>query len=292
MKLTICLLLIAFSLNVFPQDLPTNKQTGLVFIKDSFDVKSKSLQEVRELMKNWGATFYNTESLKKIYKLNNSKQTENISIVLPIENPALTQDRGGNSYLVNGTLTYNKTKTNGLNQYAPIIISGSVKFNFSYTITSQKLVFELTNIEYSHDFSHYGKFEDEKPPQDNTNRSLLFKMNKKEWAEVRVEYFEKLKILCDNLKEFATTVLKSNQTSVIQSPISYESYKQIKTGMAYEEVVKLLVDEGKELSNISTQVNGKTVTQQTIIWNDLDKTKSITIIFNDGKVVSKSQTNL
>lgn len=254
----------------------------------SVEVKNKSLQEVKVLMKNWGRTL-DMENLKKVYKLNNSKQTEMIVIMLPIENPKLTQDRGGNSFLINGTLIYTKTKLNGLNQYG---ISGTVKFNMSYTITSQKLIYELTNIEYTNDMAHYGKFEDEKPPQDNTNRSLIFKMSKKEWTEVRAEYFERLKILSDNLKEYAITVLKNNQASVKQSPINYESYKQIKTGMAYDEVAKLLADEGKELSNSTNQINGKPVTQQTIVWNDLDKTKSITIIFNDGKVASKSQTNL
>ena len=53
-----------------------------------------------------------------------------------------------------------------------------------------------------------------------------------------------------------------------------------------------LRDDGKELSNSSSQVNGKTVIQQTVIWNDIDKTKSITVTFNDGKVQPKSQTNL
>jgi hypothetical protein len=84
----------------------------------------------------------------------------------------------------------------------------------------------------------------------------------------------------------------SNQATANQSPINYDSYKKITTGMTYNDVVKLLADDGKELSNSSTQVNGKTVIQQTIIWNDLDKTKNITITFENSKVVSKSQNNL
>ena len=46
------------------------------------------------------------------------------------------------------------------------------------------------------------------------------------------------------------------------------------------------------MNNNSTQVNGKTVIQQTIIWDDLDKSKSITVTFSNEAVVSKSQTNL
>lgn len=139
---------------------------------------------------------------------------------------------------------------------------------------------------------HYGKFEGEKPPSDNYNNSLLFKMSKKEWAEVKAEYYNNLKTLVANLKEYAENLLVKNQDIIDKSPINYESYKKIATGMSYEDVVKLLVVDGKELSNGTTQVNGKVIIQQTIVWNDLDKSKSITISFTDGKVTSKSQTNL
>jgi hypothetical protein len=294
MNWKISLLLILIGFKGFAQELPTNPETGLVFIKDSIEIKNKSLQEVKDIMSKWAHTLMDVENLKRIYDLNNSRQTETIGLNFPLES-FLTQDKGNNKFLTNGALTYSKLKTNGLNAYAPTATGGSIKFSFSYTISSNKLIFEFTNLECSNGGAHYGKFEDVKPPQDDRRGygSLLFShMGKKEWKDIRAEYFDRLKILADNLKEYATTVLKSNQLSVKQSPINYESYKQIKTGMAYDEVVKLLVDEGKELSNTSTQLNGKAVTQQTIVWNDLDKTKSITITFADGKVLSKAQTNL
>lgn len=112
-------------------------------------------------------------------------------------------------------------------------------------------------------------------------------MGKKEWTAVKEEYYAYLKVLALNLKEYSTNNLQETH-----SPISYESYKKITVGMSYNEVVKLLEDEGKEVSNASTQLNGKLVNQQTIIWNDLDKTKTITVSFVDSKVVSKSQSNL
>jgi len=283
------LLIIAFQI-AFAQDLPVNPETGLVFIKDSIELKNKSLQDVKDVMSKWSYTLIDIENLKKIYKLDNKKQTENIYISLPLYS-VLNQEKGNNKFQTNGTLTYNKVKTTGLNAAAPLVVNGGIKFIFIYTITAKKLIYEFTNLEYSHDGLHYGKFEDSKPPADNLNRSLVFKMGKKEWGTVRAEYFDNLKILAANLKEYTTSLLQQ-QTTENQSPINYESYKKITPGMSFEDVVKLLADEGKELSNTSTQVNGKTVTQQTIIWNDLDKTKSITIIFNDGKVASKSQTNL
>lgn len=288
MKFKIALLSILLAGNLAAQELPTNPQTGFIFIEDSVETNGKSLQEVKDLLSKWAYTLLDESNLAKVYKLDNSKQTEKIAINLPLWS-GLTQEKGGNKYAINGTLTYSKTKTKGL---VPTATFGSAKFDFSYTIMSNKLVVELTNLEYSHDMVHYGKFEGEKPPSDNYNNSLLFKMSKKEWAEVKAEYYNNLKTLVANLKEYAENLLVKNQDIIDKSPINYESYKKIATGMSYEDVVKLLVVDGKELSNGTTQVNGKVIIQQTIVWNDLDKSKSITISFTDGKVTSKSQTNL
>lgn len=286
MKWKITLALLVFVTISLAQELPTNPQTGLVSIKDSIDIKNKSIQEIKEMMSKWSYTLIDKENLAKIYSLNNSKQTENIYVSLPLYS-VLNQQSGNNKFQTNGTLTYNKVKTSGLNAVAPLVVSGGIKYNFTYTITSKKLIYEFTNLEYSHDGLHFGKFEDSKPPADNLNRSLIIKMGKKEWGAVKEEYFTYLKTLASNLKEYSTSILQETH-----SPISYESYKKISVGMTYNEVVKLLDDEGKEVSNSSTQLNGKLVSQQTIIWNDLDKTKSITVSFVDGKVVSKAQSNL
>lgn len=291
MKFRIYILSIFFAGNIFGQELPTNPATGLVFIKDSIEIKNKSLQEVKDIMSKWSYTLSDIENLKKVFKLDSKRQTENIYISLPLYS-VLNQEKGNNKFQTNGNLTYNKFKTTGLNAAAALVVSGGIKFSFIYTITANKLICEFTNLEYSHDGVHFRKFEDSKPPADNLNKSLVFKMGKKEWTAVRAEYFDILKILATNLKEYTANLLKENQSVENQSTINYESYKKITTGMGYEDVVKLLGDEGKELNNTSTQVNGKTVAQQTITWTDLDKTKSITIIFNNGKVTSKAQTNL
>lgn len=288
MKYSILLFLLVICGETYSQELPVNPQTGLIFIKDSAETNGKSLQEVKDVLSKWAYTLLDEGNLVKVYKLDNSKQTEKISINLPLWS-VLTQDKGGNKFVINGTLTYSKTKTKGL---APTVTFGAVKFDFSYTISANRLIYEFTNLEYSHDMVHYGKFEGDKPPSDNYNNSLLFKMSKKEWAAVKTEYFENLKVLTANLKEYSGNLLMSNQAITNKSPINYESYKKITTGMSYDDVVKLLAVEGKELSNGITQINGKAVTQQTIVWNDLDKTKNITITFTDGKVSSKSQTNL
>lgn len=93
-KITIALVML-FQL-AYSQELPTNPQTGLVFIKDSIEIKNKSLQEVKEALSKWSYALIDEGNINKIYKLDNSKQTESISINLPLWS-ALTQDKGGKS---------------------------------------------------------------------------------------------------------------------------------------------------------------------------------------------------
>ena len=71
-------MLIAGSLQ--SQDLPVNPNTGLVSIKDSIEVKNKSLQEVKDVLSKWAYTLIDEANLTKVYKLDNSKQTEKVSI--------------------------------------------------------------------------------------------------------------------------------------------------------------------------------------------------------------------
>lgn len=267
------------------QDLSTNPQTGLIWIHDSVEVNSNNLQEIKDHLTKWGHTLLDVENLKTIYKLNNSKQTEIVAINLPV-GTALTREMGGNRFSTNGTLSYSKVKNVAL---TPIISSGGVKFNLIYTIRANKLVFKFTNMEYSHDMVHYGKFEDEKPPKDSYNSSLFFKMGKNEWQKVRQEYYANVQVLASNLKEYLNNLIG---IKFEQSRISYASYQAVKTNMSFDEIKQLLGDNRKELSSGAVQVNGKSVNQQTIVWYNFDNTKSITITFLDGKAASKSQTKL
>ena len=188
------------------QDLPINPSTGLISIADSMDLKGKAVDQVKTVMTNWGHTLLDMENLKEVYKLDNSRQTETISINLPI-GTILTQDRGNNTFLTRGTLTYSRSKTSGINAFAPTATFGAVKFTLSYTAKGDKLIFEFTNMEFSHDMVHYGRFEDEKAPQDNYNRSVLFSTSKKEWSRMRLDYFNNLKILARYLKQYITPLL-------------------------------------------------------------------------------------
>jgi hypothetical protein len=146
------------------------------------------------------------DNLKQVSKLDDSKQTENVYITLPIST-ILTQDRGNNMFFTNGSRSYVRTKTNGINAYAPSVGGGGVKFSLIYNVTSTRVIFEITNLEYSHDGVHYGKFESDKAPQNNYGASAFFGTSKKEWTRLRLDYFDKLKVLVSNLKEYATPLL-------------------------------------------------------------------------------------
>ncbi|OQP44133.1 hypothetical protein A4H97_33725 [Niastella yeongjuensis] len=288
MRYTLFVLLLISSTISNGQDLSTDPQTGLVWIHDSVEINSSNLQEVRDYLTKWGHTLLDGENLKAVYNLSNAKQTEMVAINLPVGS-VLTREMGGNKFSTNGTLTYSKVKTVAL---TPVVSSGGVKFSMVYTVRANKLIYEFTGLEYSHDMVHYGKFEDEKPPKDSYNSSLLFKMGKSEWLKVRQEYYANVQVLANNLKEYVNNLIGRKSVQPEQSRISYAFYQAIKADMPLDEIKQLLGDEGKELSSGTVQVNGKSAKQQTIAWYDLDNTKSITVTFLDGKVVSKSQTKL
>ena len=288
MKYSFSIVLLSIAILIKGQNLPVNSKTGLVSVQDSVILKNNSLQEIKDHLIKWGHTLIDEANVKAIFKLNNAKQTEFVSINLPV-GTVLTRDQGGNKFSTNGSLGYGKVKT-VLN--TPIVTSGGIKFIFTYIVYAKKIIFEFSNFEYSHDMVHFGKFEDEKPPKDNYNRSMLFKMGKKEWQQVRQEYYADVKILANNLKEYLTNLTGTHNNKAEQTKITYANYQAIKTGMSYDEIKALLDDEGKEISNSVVQENGKNVARQVIIWRDLDETKSITISFSDGKVISKIQSNL
>lgn len=193
-------------LRILSQDLPTNPATGLVSITDSIDLKGKTVEQVKEAITGWGHALLDNDNLKQVYKLDDSKQTENIYINLPI-GTILTQDRGKNTFFTNGSLSYVKTKTNGISAYAPSVGGGGVKFSLIYRVTSTRVIFEITNMEYSHDGVHFGRFENDKAPQNNYGASALFGTSKKEWTRVRLEYFDKLKTLAGYLEQYLTPLL-------------------------------------------------------------------------------------
>jgi hypothetical protein len=202
--LTLCIVL--FCAQVFCQDLPINPSTGLVSIIDSIDLKGKSVEQVKEAITNWGHTLLDIDNLKQVYKLDDSKQTENIYINLPI-GTILTQDRGKNTFYTNGALSYTKTKTNGINAYAPSASFGGVKFSLIYRVTPSRVIFEFTGLEYSHDGVHYGRFESDKAPQNGYGASVFFGTSKKEWNHLKLEYFGNLKVLAEYLKQYISPLL-------------------------------------------------------------------------------------
>ncbi|WP_276484660.1 hypothetical protein [Paraflavitalea pollutisoli] len=281
------LILLSICFVASSQDLPLNS-AGFVYIGDSIKTNGKSLQEVKSIMSKWAHSLLDQAHISRVYNLNNSKQTESVSINLPLGS-ILTHEQGNNKFVSNGTLVYTKTKKVA---FTPVVTFGAVKFSLSYYLTRSLIVYDFVNLEYSHDMQHYGKFEEEKGPKDAYNNSLLLKMSKKEWSSVKIEYYNYLKILARNLNDYLQVSFSNTNEVATNAGINYDCYKKIIIGMSYEEVIKILGEEGKETTNGSTKLEGKTVSQQAFIWKALDHSKSISIIFIDGKVSAKSQSNL
>jgi hypothetical protein len=207
MKQGVLLLYAAFIyLQAYSQDLPTNPTTGNISITDSVDLKGKKVEQVKEIMMSWGHTLLDGDNIKQVYKLDESRQTESIYINLPV-GTILTQDRGNGIFYTNGTLSYIRAKTNGINPFANSASIGGVKFSLIYKVTSTIVIFEFTNLEYSSDGVHYGRFESDKAPQSNYGASVFLGTSKKEWNRIRLEYFNNLKILAGYLKQYATPLL-------------------------------------------------------------------------------------
>lgn len=97
MKWKISLLLVLIGFKSISQELPTNPE-GFVFIKDSVETNGKALQDVKDILSKWGYTLIDEGNVNKVFKLDNSKQTERISINLPLWS-VLTQDKGGNKFV-------------------------------------------------------------------------------------------------------------------------------------------------------------------------------------------------
>jgi hypothetical protein len=72
------------------------------------------------------------------------------------------------------------------------------------------------------------------------------------------------------------------------SKVSKSNYDKIETGMTMEEVEGILGSGEKASAGVS--VGGLEVTGAVYEWTDGDKT--ITVVFKDDKVVSKTQTGL
>lgn len=288
MKFKILIALLCIAQSSFCQELPTNPKTGMISLNDSIEVIGKSQQEIKDLLSKWSYTLFDKSNIERVFKLSNSKQVENIVFNLVIGYPH-TIEKGNDKFLNNGTFTYTKAKESKLFSGASVSpANGVVKFSLQYSISRSKIVYEITNIEFSNTGVYYGKFEDEKPPKDNKG---IMSLNKKMWQDVKAEHFERIKILSSNLKEYLQNYNISNSPS---GQVNYEAYQKIKNGMTLNEVKEILGSEGRELSNSSSQVDGKTVIQQTIVWyeSESNKSKFITITFSNEKVISKTQTNL
>lgn len=73
-----------------------------------------------------------------------------------------------------------------------------------------------------------------------------------------------------------------------KAKLTYENYCKISNGMSYSAVVKLLGSEGE----LSTSAGSDGYTLEYYIWSNSSSTKIISIGFENGRVIAKSQVGL
>lgn len=293
MKLRAFTLSLLFAICLQGQDLPVNPLTNFVSIRDTISLNSVSAKDFKGIIAKWRNYLGQQSNIEKIFSLKSKDET----LILHFSNSFFNSsaETQKDIFTNSGSMTFSAYKRDPVFKQTSSVdaTNGKVTFNFIYSIKNGLFVYEFTNFEYS-GFSSGGKFEDEKPVKPFSVGLLA--QNKKRWATIKTEYSERFKILSASLKSYVSDYMASmkadSEQEADKSPVNYESYKKITTGMALDDVRKMLGDEGKELSSRSNQVNNKTVLLQTIIWYNDQKTKSIMISFTDGKVSSKTQANL
>jgi hypothetical protein len=72
-----------------------------------------------------------------------------------------------------------------------------------------------------------------------------------------------------------------------KNAVTYEKYESLKTGMSYDDVVKIMGGEGQEVSMIG---EGQ-FKMRTVIW-DAGFLSNVTVVFTGGRLSSKSQIGL
>lgn len=293
MKLKALILSLLAAIGLNGQDLPVNRSTRLVSITDTIQLNSISVKDFKAILGKWQNYLNQKANLENIFSLKSKDESVSLSFGgFLFHSSAETQK---NIYTNSGSLTYFGYKRDPVFKEAASrnATNGKVTFTFTYSIKDGEFIYEFTNFEYG-GYGTSGKFEDDKPVKPFASGVLA--QNKKRWAAIKIEYFDRFKTISAHLKNYVIEYLTSMKADSIstssKSLINYESYKQITPGMTLDEVRKILGDDGKEVSSSTTQVNNKSVLLQTIIWGEKSQSKSILISFTDNKVSSKSQTNL
>jgi hypothetical protein len=269
------------------QDLPINKQTGLISIRDSFMVQPNfDLKTFQDFISKWGSYISIESEAQKVFNYDG------------IKNQILINGSSGfelakNKYSGKGEMIYiGRIKV--LGQLSGVESStGTVKYTLNYTIENGNAVYEFTDFEFVNSDNELNKekFETENVTNKFVFQKNAFANNKKIWLDIKKSYIERFKVLSNNLKEYITANLKLQTLDSERDPINYINYQKIKDDMTYDEVVKILKDDGKELESSKIKEGDKKITQKTIRWGG-KSSKTITIIFQNDKVYSKSQNEL
>jgi hypothetical protein len=176
-------------------DLPVNPSTRRVCILDSVNVgPNYPIFGVKELIRKWSDyTAYNNPTQRLFnYSPQEKKVILGFNLTYEYETP-----RG--KFFKSGQLQYMAQKGNGKVDSSDKT-DGDVSFIINFEVKGEYILFEFTNFYYSGLKNELGNFEDPKVlGQDGVN---FLSEKQKPWGRIKKEYYTRLQIICENLKEF------------------------------------------------------------------------------------------
>ena len=92
----------------------------------------------------------------------------------------------------------------------------------------------------------------------------------------------------DSLSNNRTATEYGGSATTEETIVTKKLYDQIAAGMSYEEIAALIGHPGEE--QLSTEAGG--VTTKTFVWYNQPPASFITVTFQNGKYLGKSQVNL
>lgn len=277
-------------IDVINQEIPRNAKTDMVSIMDSISMPLENAKDVKEVINEWEKYLSVPDNLKELYK--SKDQYEYYFLYRMGLSNAIDKNTSNTSW----KMTYSNVKvgrlTGGITETSKS--NGTVSFKIKYIISKKGVNIEFTDFEYDGT-----RFEEEayKPTGVYGVLPALSK-NKSLWREIKMDYLVKIRKLSDHFKNYTENyfakVNSSSADDFSNSKISYDTYKKIQSGMNYETVIKLLGDEGRELSYNLIKKDSREVSEQIIVWysSDDSRDKYIKLTFIDRVVTSKSQANL
>ena len=176
-------------------DLPTNRETGLVSILDSVKVGAGyPIFWVKSMVDDWANyTTYHNNRVRNIFGYAPNEKEADFGFGSIYED----EIRPG-KYFKPGQLNYTK-KIHGRKDPTDKT-NGSVSFHLNFMVRGNYIVIEFTRFNFMSPKNELAKFED---PKMLSNDGVHFLTNaQKPWPRIKKEYYARLQVIFGSMKEY------------------------------------------------------------------------------------------